>query len=111
MINNNRCYRNTRSELDNMIDLLGITDSETDMPPVSEEERATIKLQLLYAQILARDIEEISQHSPSLSKARILEDLCNNWMENVKCLTEEILKDNNLHLNIIDVLKDFNHRY
>lgn len=111
MINNNRRFKDVNSELDNIVDMMGITDNETDMPPISDEERATIKLQLLQAQILSRDINEIVRHNPRLSKEQVMEDLCNNWIENIKCLTKEILKEKEFQLDIISILKDFNSKY
>ena len=112
MINNNRRYQYTTSSgLDNIIDMLGVTDEDTGMPPMSDEDRATIKIQLLYAQILARDIEEISKQNPKLEKEMILESLCQNFVENIKCLTGEILNDDCFQLNIMDLLKDFNRKY
>ncbi|MDR2681644.1 MAG: hypothetical protein LBB29_01185 [Holosporaceae bacterium] len=59
------------SNIDSIIDAIGIVDDESDMPPVSDEERATAKLQFLVAQILVRDLVLIKMDKSKRFKSRL----------------------------------------
>jgi hypothetical protein len=107
-------YNTNRSaammKLGNAVDALGIVDSETGMPPISHKERAVAKLQLLHAQILAKDVLEISKFNNEISKEEILVKLFSSWMENIKKITKETLENDNFSLDI-DLLEDFDRHF
>lgn len=98
-----------RSTLDKMIDILGITDEESGMPPVLDEERGFTKLQLLCAQILARDTIEINKQNPKYDLQNALNAACDNLAANINAIATEILKNPRIQMiNITKKLKKIN---
>jgi hypothetical protein len=101
--------------LDTMVDAMGITDLETGMPPISDEERAMIKLQLLAAQILVRDVllvlEKNRVNGDGEASIDVLVDrFASVWSENIANFAKQVLSEDVLKLNVTKVLKEFGQR-
>lgn len=94
-----------KSTLDQMIDILGIIDEETGMPPVLGEERGFAKLQMLCAQILARDAIEIDKRNPKCNLQNALDVVCANLSENIKTIAIEILKNQKMQIDVTKKLR------
>lgn len=111
MLENSLCngkYADNIDIIDPMIDALGIVDDESGMPPISDEERATVKLQLLVAQILVRDVVLMRMKTPAAHDDSIIDELAGVFAANVADIAKEILRNDIFKLNVLDVLKDFN---
>jgi hypothetical protein len=92
------------------MDVMGITDAKTGMPPLSEENRAIVKLQLLAAQVLARDVlllKNAKTVSDEISTDAIVDRLAKTWSENIADFAKQMLSNNELKLNVVNVLKEF----
>jgi hypothetical protein len=97
--------------LGTLMNVMGITDFETGMPPLSEENRAVVKLQLLAAQVLVRDVlllKDATKTVDNEASANVLVDkLAATWAENIADFAKQILSNNGLKLNVVNVLKEF----
>ncbi|MBR1733974.1 MAG: hypothetical protein IJ730_00755 [Alphaproteobacteria bacterium] len=99
------------SKLDHLIDFLGIADSETDMPPILSEDRAMVKLELLCAQALVRDVLEISKKdSEKQTHKQLLDQLSENIIEQIKTIAEILLRNPNFQFDIINELIKLNRK-
>ena len=97
-----------RSTLDKMIDILGMTDEESGMPPVLDEERGFVKLQMLCAQTLSRDAIEMNKRNPQYDLQDALNDSCKNFVANIHTIATEILKNPKMQMDITKNLKKIN---
>jgi hypothetical protein len=98
------------SRLGILIDVMGITDDRTGMPPLSEENRAIVKLQLLAAQVLARDamlLRNAKTVDEEVSADVLIDRLARTWTENIADFAKQMLSNNELNLNVVNVLKEF----
>jgi hypothetical protein len=109
-LSNNSSENNLDANLDSIIDAIGVVYDENDMPPVSDEERATAKLQFLVAQILVRDLVLIKMDKSKkyASDEILINELSRILADNVACIAKEILHNDIFKLNVLDILKDFN---
>lgn len=97
-----------RNSLDKIIDTLGITAEESGMPPVSDEERGFVKLQILCAQVVAKDAMEISTQNPKHDLLNALNTVCNNLAANISSIATEILRNPKMQMDILKKLKKIN---
>ncbi len=97
--------------LDHMIDELHIVDTDTELPPIDDEERAIVKIQLRCAQILMRDMKIAKHKNIELTTNEILNELLQNLSDNIMEFTNEILANDNLKINIDGILKHFNKKF
>ena len=97
-----------RNSLDKIIDTLGMTAEESGMPPVSDEERGFVKLQILCAQVLAKDAMEISAQNPKHNLRNALSTACNNLVANISSIATEILRNPKMQMDIAKKLKKIN---
>ena len=95
-----------RNSLDKIIDTLGMTAEESGMPPVSDEERGFVKLQILCAQVLAKDAIEISAQNPKHNLRNALSTACNNLVANISSIATEILRNPKMQMDIAKKIEE-----
>lgn len=109
------------SKLDRIIDFLEVVDNDTGMPPILGEERAMVKLEVLCAQALARDvIMETKNQSHNKSnndengqnkREKVLNQFADNMIEHIKAIAKEILNNPHLQIDIVKELRRLNAKW
>ena len=85
-----------------------MTAEESGMPPVSDKERGFVKLQILCAQVLAKDVMEIRARNPKYDLQNALNTACNNLVANISSIATEILRNPKMQMDISKKLKKIN---
>jgi hypothetical protein len=76
--------RRHTSILESLIHKLQITDLQTELPPLSPEEKIVVKIQLLAAQIILRDAQLVKDEDSSRSLEELFKEFSQNWRENIE---------------------------
>lgn len=91
-------------KFDKILDKLALTN-DLGLPPILKEERTYLRLQLLCAEVLARDVMELANEDDSAKPKEILDDLAQNVIETIKAMAVEILKRKSLQVDPTNELK------
>ena len=81
---------------------------ETDLPPISKKEKAVVKIQLLVAEIIAKDISNIRKNNDMSFESvdEIIDNLSQNWFDSVKDFAKVIVDEPHLQANINQILEN-----
>ncbi len=92
------------SKLDNLLDRMEIVDVENKLPPLLHAEKVVVKIQLLVAQIIARDISTLQNDSKKKSSDALIKKLTKNWSANISDFTKIILANPIFQINVDQIL-------
>ena len=94
------------SELDNLLNQMEIADVKDGFPPLLHNEKIAVKLQLLIAQIVARDVSILQDNNTKKSTDAIIKKLTKNWTDNISDFVKIILANPSFQINIDQILDD-----
>ena len=94
------------NKLDNLMNVMEISELSHGFPPLSFGEKNAVKIQLLIAQIIAHDISALQNNGEKKSTDALAQKLIKNWKDNISDFLKIILANPSFQINVDQILGD-----